>query len=570
MIKKWTKRMLAAILAGSMIFGLAGCGQDVPEAESTTTEEPAAEETAVSEEAALAEYVNMDSHFPICEEPITITVSGGAINSQDWNSTDVVKYIADEMGIAMECEPFSRDEVWPTQFTLMLSSDELPDLLVGANTAIGDINEHGQEGYFLALNDYLDYMPNFKEYLDKNPNYKAVITAPDGNIYGLTASNENVIARVIRTFINQTWLNNVGKEVPTTIDELYDVLKAFKEQDANGNGDPNDEIPLSGGAGDLLALWHSFGIYSNTAHCSVYADETGKVTLGQVTDNYKDMLKFIKKLYDEGLYDKDGLVQNGDELKAKYKADQIGMCVVAAPYAAAGTDISYDANWAWLDGMTSEYSDEGVVVYNAAVDSTVKMAVNANTEYPEAICRLIDYFYTDEGSIVASRGIDGIGREWFDVEFLDGVQYVDAVNPDPDNYASAEAYRGSKSLINEGMNVRKFFYGSMYQIMTSLSDEDLAKEELLLNQGWGCLVERGRRELTSVDDYPTLVYTDEESGRRSTLKTDISMYAQQAFGQFVIGDLDIEKDWENYVATIEELGLTELLEIEQAAYDRTK
>lgn len=46
-------------------------------------------------------------------------------------------------------------------------------------------------------------------------------------------------------YLNKTWLDNLGLTYPETVEELYTVLKAFKEQDANGNGDPNDEIPIS-------------------------------------------------------------------------------------------------------------------------------------------------------------------------------------------------------------------------------------------------------------------------------------------------------------------------------------
>ena len=73
----------------------------------------------------------------------------------------------------------------------------------------------------------------------------ASVMNPDGTIYTLPQVNSGAELRVARKlFINKKWLENVNMEVPTTTEELYQLLKAFKEQDANGNGDPNDEIPL--------------------------------------------------------------------------------------------------------------------------------------------------------------------------------------------------------------------------------------------------------------------------------------------------------------------------------------
>ncbi len=569
MLNKCYKRMTAMLLAGTMILSMAACGQTPADNDNKETTESTVESSV--EETQLAEYVNLDSHYPICAEPITITASGYDGNGgADWNETDIFQYIGEKMGINIEATPFAED-AWATQFTLMLSSDELPDIIFRTETGMNEINKHGEDGYFLPLNEYFDYMPNFKAYLDAHPDYKSVITAADGNIYGLASYNENMIGRVRRTFINKTWLDNVGKEMPTTIDELYDVLKAFKEQDANGNGDPNDEIPLSSGYDLMWSIMHGYGILSNSMDYSPMVDKDGKVYLGQASEGYKELLKFMKKLLDEGLYDKDGLVQTTDEFRAKFAEDRIGMFGTwSAPYVEGKTDISSDQNWLWLDGLTSEYNDVNAVVYSAAASANAKIAVNVDTEYPEAVCRLIDWLYTDEGSVMASRGVEGKGLKYEDVDYLDNVKVSMAVNPDENTYTSAEEYRYKKSVINEGMNVRSVYYSTMYQVLGDMSDEDLAMDIVLEKNGWQTLVERGRRQLTAVDEFPSLVYTQEEADRRSTIMTDIKMYTKQAYGQFVTGELDIDKDWDTYIQTLEQNGMTELMDIEQAAYDRVK
>ena len=566
MVKSWYKKLMAAVIAGSMVLGMAACGQKdtAPTAGTEQTELSAA---SVEETTALADYVNMDSYLPICKEPITITVTGDE-QASNWAESDIVKYIGEEMGIQFDCNPFKSD-AWKTQFNLIMASGELPDMMMRVIVDIAEINKYGKDGYFLPLNEYLDYMPAFKAFLEAHPDYASVITADDGNIYGLTQYDENEVNMLTRSFINQVWLDNLGLEVPKTVDELYNVLKAFKEQDANGNGDPNDEIPLSGNYTSLLQLMHAFGIFSNDMTYSPVVDADGKVSLGQASDNYKAMLQFLHKLYEEGLYDKDGLVQTNDELNAKFAEDRIGCFTTgSAPYVHAKQDITYDLNWAYMDGLTSDYNDVPAAVYKSGVSNLVRIVVSADTKYPEAICRWIDWLYTDEGAIMASNGVEGIGYAYEDVDFLPGVKVIVTQNPDPANYASAEQYRYMKSVCNVAMNVRTPYVSSWAQIMTELTDDQLKIDGVREKNGWSCLLEEGRRSLTRVDAFPVLVYTGDEAARRSTIMTDVKMYLEQSFGQFVTGELDIDANWDTYLKTLNETGLEELMAIEQAAYDR--
>lgn len=567
--KRWKKWMEVGV-AGCMVLSLAACGENAqtPVSEEATALEESAEEVKVGvENAESAGNVKLTG-FPICEEPITITVAGQRMNVADWNETDMVQEIANRFGIQMDCTSYDT-ESWTTQFTLMMASDELPDLCVSVGSSIQEVNKNGAEGYFLPLNEYMEYMPNFKAFLEEHPDYERNITSTDGNIYGLTQYNTNEITLLPRTFINGTWLKAVEKDMPKTVEELEQVLKAFKEQDANGNGDPDDEIPLSGGFSTLTPFLHAFGIPSNTMDYSPMLDAQGKVVLGQATENYKAMLKYLRKLYQEGLYDTEGLVQTNDELGAKCQEERVGMYTTGgAPYASAGKDISYDANWEYLAGLTSEYNDNAAAVYNGAISNMVKIVVSADTKYPEAIARLLDYFYTDEGSITASRGFEGLTHEKVTVDYLKGGQTIVEMLK-KDGYSSGEEYRITKGLINEGFNVIRFYQGSIFQVMADLSDEELEDEELLKNQGWAVQMEKGRRKLGRVEVFPALNYTQEESNRLSALRTDIGMYVQQAFGQFIVGEIDIDQDWNTYLETLKQNGLEELLEIEQTAYDRS-
>ena len=139
----------------------------------------------------------------------------------------------------------------------------------------------------------MDLMPNLKAYFDQYPELEAYCTTSDGHIYGLPKLKVDMTDRLTRSFINKQWLDNLGLSMPTSIDEYYDVLVAFKEQDANGNGDPDDEIPLlftsdSGGYTALeKTLLDAYGIFTTDPNYVLQADESGKVELANINDTYK-------------------------------------------------------------------------------------------------------------------------------------------------------------------------------------------------------------------------------------------------------------------------------------------
>ncbi|MFQ9395260.1 MAG: extracellular solute-binding protein [Lachnospiraceae bacterium] len=297
-----------------------------------------------------------------------------------------------------------------TQLTLMVAGDELPDLLTGCYMNIGDVNEWGGEGYFLDLSQYLDEMPNLQAYFEKYPEMKAFCSTSDGHIYGLPRLRVDMTDRLTRSFVNKVWLENLGLEVPTTIDEYYDVLTAFKNQDANGNGDTNDEIPLlytaaSGGYSAIdTTFLDAFGIFTRDADCAFQADENGKVELANTGDKYKEFLKFMHKLYAEGLMEQEAFTITGEEVTTKEQEDVYGsLGCGSAPFVMAGKDISYDANWLGLSGLTSDVHSERETSIASPAQNGIMVAVNANTQYPEAMARFLDYFYTDEGMLSATK-----------------------------------------------------------------------------------------------------------------------------------------------------------------------
>lgn len=200
--------------------------------------------------AAFAEPVVSEPEMPLTDTPANydamIVLHGMDVSDPNEKSLYVAR--EEQTGVNIEWTVIpstSQAERIATTF----ASGELPDLFVNMLNN-SDVLTYGMSGALLPISDYLEYMPNFSSILETMPDVKAAVTMPDGKIYGLPQINMwsvwpgNGVYQRSSVFINKNWLEKLGLEVPTTTDELIEVLRAFKEQDPNGNGIA-DEIPLS-------------------------------------------------------------------------------------------------------------------------------------------------------------------------------------------------------------------------------------------------------------------------------------------------------------------------------------
>lgn len=74
----------------------------------------------------------------------------------------------------------------------------------------------------------------------------------------------------------------------------------------------------------------------------------------------------------------------------------------------ANKGIEYDANWGGVAGLTSEFHSEKTAPMSSAVENGIKIAISADTEYPEEAVKFLDYFYTEEGKLASNRGYEGV------------------------------------------------------------------------------------------------------------------------------------------------------------------
>ena len=552
MKKTWYLRLLAMVLVLSLT-GIAG---------------------------ALAENFNAEG-YPICPEPITVTCAGPyAVYAADWNEMAETKKIEEKFGIKIDYTNYAPD-AWSAQLTAMLTADELPDMLICANMGM-DAFSYAADGYFLPLDEYLEYMPNFRALLDENPSLKLGLTAADGHIYFM---GQYVVDRFYAgvnapVYVNNVWLRNVGKEVPTTTDELLDVLRAFRDQDANGNGDPNDEIPLGAkfnwsGRYLLCTLMSSFGMFGNgqPGQLDFHIAEDGTVQCYQTSENFKEYLKFMHTLYEEKLLDQEFFVMTDAQFTEKRGGNVYGVC----SYMSYGNDAPVGFDMTVLNGLTSPLNSEKSASRKFALINPARHAISSKTQYPEALCRLMDYFFSYENYLEFYEGIrfkyipcTVPGYENYYV--LDKRALAEENGVDANGLANLDEWLFTKQNIQNGwfnfiVFNQNFYADFSYDELVKLNEAMLAGTP---PQNIAAVVALAKPGLVIHDAYPVLSYSAEETTERNDLMTSINTYFSSAFTQFVLGNEDIDTGFDTFVKTLNDMGLGRWLEIEQAAYDRVK
>ena len=284
-------RMLAFLLALVMILSLfAGCAKQ----EETPTPETAQTPAAEPEQTPAAEPA--DAEFPLAE---TYTVDAFAFSNtgNELDKTLTMQVMEERTNIHFNLTLVSEAER-EEKLNLSFNSGDYYDVYIKSGISAVDAFKYGSQGIIIPLNDLIDqYMPNLKALLDEQDVWNE-ITSADGNIYALPQLDGPGMAAP-STFINQKWLDAVGKDMPTTPEAYLDVLRAFVHDDPNGNGE-QDEYGIYCPSGAVEYTLPVFGVAMDYNTYSSYDGEN--MTYIPTSEVYKEFLAFWAQAYDCLLY----------------------------------------------------------------------------------------------------------------------------------------------------------------------------------------------------------------------------------------------------------------------------
>ncbi|EPF28888.1 extracellular solute-binding protein [Treponema medium] len=519
--------------------------------------------------------------YPIVTEPITVNIMVAQPPCvEDFNTNEFSKFMEKKTGVKVNWIMVP-EQAASEKLPLTLAGGDLPDAFLGMGIGFKEETTYGaEEKLFMPLNKFYSdgTLPNLTKALEDFPGAMGFMTMTDGNIYSLPRLEVCYhCTNAAKMFVYKPFLDKLGLKVPETIDEFYKTLVAIRDNDPNGNG-KKDEIPLAGsiiGWNDQVERFiiNSFIYCDLDTNISAGAEgNTGYLMNGKKIDTavnkpaYREALKFINKLYKEGLIYNGSFTQDSSQLTQLVESSaQPVVGFVAGGWRGQFSSLSGE-RFLHFQAIAPLKGPKGVreAVNFLSVPGTGALVLSSKTPYAEAILRYFDYMYSTEGTLKQKYGNEGDAWAWASASDvgLDGKKAIwkqlKAWNDkDPQNVtfiqgqtiAETSAFRLGQAVDVSGdyyapKNLEKVLYDETHNLYKPYAD---VKKEV-----------------------PPLKYTSEEIEKFSTIKQELANYIRQSAVKFMVGTMDINSDteWNNYLKNLDKLQLPAVLANMQGAYNR--
>ncbi|GHU84861.1 ABC transporter substrate-binding protein [Spirochaetia bacterium] len=517
--------------------------------------------------------------FPIVKEKETITVmtyDNGTNVFGDANR--FTRYYEEKTNVKVNWIIVPLEQ-FKERVNLALAGGDKIDLIISgensqANFTNTELMKLSEQKIILPIQDYIDQDTiYFKQRLDEQEGWRDLITLPDGNIYALPSLNGCYSCLYYgRMFVNLEFLKNVNLPIPTTTEEFRQMLLAFKTQDANGNGNPNDEVPFMGAT-------DNFGCKVDTYLISafIYDDgenrlflDNGKVTAAYTQDEFRDGLRYLNQLFRDGLISKDSFTASRN-VRAQLNSAKYESVIGAIPNMHNGNlgtrDMAQPVRWIDYESIAPLTGPKGyrVARYDPYEAFTIAGVLPATCKNPALVMRWLDWFMSDEGTLMLGYGDKEIG--WTDPD--PGATGTDG-NPakikviviPPDHPEFGKITWGPRFP-----SYRSFEYRSSIQSAEDMRAPDGSGRdrygEFNIKQMYVPYAQKVENLI------PPLYYSPEHSLEMSTLVTTINTYVNESIAKFTVGDMNIETGWAAFQTNLKNLGLERYLQIIQTSYDNS-
>ena len=544
MSKKKLQKVLGIILSTAMVAGLAACGSD-----------PAQGTTASSETQKESAVTTPTSSEPSEKEPevVDITYPLDTDIKLKWWSVSELKYqsafdnaeespfhvgLEENTGVDIEWE-FAPDGVDDNQaYSLMMTEDELPHLIHYWSTA-EEAEELIQDGIIYDLKEYLPtYAPDYWELINSDPMYIEACSTESGAIYKFCSGVESGYnITYMGPAVRKDWLDECGLDIPVTLKDWEDMLIAFKEKYGATFSSPKLGFGMSSGTGafaDKSAAWYI---------------ENDEVTLANNQDEYKVFLETMNRWYEEGLMDPDIMTNDGASIRTKCLNNEVGAMFINSsnfrniladaketgaewigvphPVTAAGESVT------WIQTRKNNFNTKGTMITTECSEEELILAL-----------KFLNYAYTDEGNMYWNFGNEGVS---YTLDANGNPQWTELVTK-----AEVGANTAYKYYCSSGPCIQAEYIIRMLNQGVSADAIDQ----------WTYNTDAARNQYM-----PILNLTADEGLAYTDTWAAIETYVSENITAFIFGDKSLD-DWNEYVTTLDKMGLGECQKIQQAAYER--
>ena len=423
-------------------------------------------------------------------------------------------------------------------YSTMLAGSELPAVI---RTTCKNLSELAADGGLVPLDDLIEeYAPNLKKYFEDYPMAKAVATGEDGHIYFVSCMLGETESRPsVGHFVRKDWLEKLGLEEPKTIDELHDVLYAFRNEDPNGNG-KKDEIPYFARDKSVNGILRLFN-----ADLDILV-KNGKIVYSPATPEFKEGVKTIAKWYKEGLIDPE-IFSRTNPREQLLGSDIGGYTVDWFASTASFNDVFKDSVpgidfSAILPPESTDGKVKMINSFNCLTDNAWGITSNTSEEDQIELIKYFDFWLTEEGINLQTWGVEGMSYEY---DKNGEIVFTEEALKYPGGFPEYKASIGANHIPTITLNKAE------KMAMNEAARKGFEMYEPLVGA-----------------PLPRLSYTSEESEILAKYENNVKTAFGEQYMKWVMGKGDVDKEWDAYIDTLNSLGLKEILKVYNSAYDR--
>ncbi len=429
-------------------------------------------------------------------------------------------------------------------YEMMVASGKLPDVIMWDYSAA--IDRMYQEGLVIDLTDLIaEHAPNLSRIYRERPEIRSEVENVEGRLFYFPSINPlQTVEEICRKsnaglIIRKDWLDQLGLDIPQTIDEWYEVLTAFKKRDPNGNGF-QDEIPFDGWGLPYFAP--AFGVLNTFC-----VKPDGKVAFGPMEQEYKAYLETMNKWYMEGLLGSNCLIHSED-----WKTENILSGLT-------GSFTGLDNAWRhYLPGMQEKNENAALaavpwlcnkdgVRYTPREEAATHIAkivtvITSACKDPVAAVKLIDYMYSEEGSNLLTWGVEG---------------------------ESYKIVNGQKQLTDLALTVADAGYLTLYYYAIGHASFPKYDGETVVLASYPeeqLVAERTWADASAALIYPSYIkFNADDKAFCDQVMEDVSNYITEMELKFITGEEPLS-NYDAYIAQLDRMGVSEVLRIYREAY----
>ncbi|TDF99750.1 extracellular solute-binding protein [Paenibacillus piri] len=455
-----------------------------------------------------------------------------------------IQEIFKKTNVKIELQP-SPDTNYAEKVQTLLATNNIPDIIRIPKTNFLDSAPLAKAGMFVAVTDHLDVAPNLKKVIEENPEIKKMMI--DGKLYGFPVMGKWKVRYGQLPLIRDDLLKKLNLQAPTSFEELYQVLKKFKEAYP-------DTYPITFRNG--IANFLPYMAYALGSGYPIYYDPNvngGKYVYGPAhASDFKPVLTYLNRLYSEKLLDPDYAVNTGQTWQEKLSSGKSLFYYDNNTYGLTFTKaLQAKDPQAKFEQIRIMKNDKGQIRnYEYPKDWWHMFAVSSKVKDPKAVVKFMDWMYSDEGVLATNFGAEG---EHYKLDngkpvVLDSVlqKYLDKKDP----------FHAMQSALGTGLLAFATYVDE--RPLIAISPPEL--------ETWSKLMEQDKGYFQNIMDPP---FNKEEMDKLKQLKTQVDTLVQQEIDKFIMGTRKLS-DYDNFAKQLTDKGALDIEKIYNDANARLK